>query len=74
MVALSAGGVPDAVADGISGFLVEPGDGAALAAKLAELLLDPARAAELGRRGRERVLAELNWDSVTDRTLAALGK
>ena len=73
VVALSAGGVPDAVADGISGLLVTPGDGATLAAKLSELLLDPARAAELGRRGRERVLAELNWDSVTERTLAALG-
>jgi phosphatidylinositol alpha-1,6-mannosyltransferase len=72
VVALSAGGVPDAVADGISGLLVAPGDGAALAARLSELLLDPARAAELGRRGRERVLGELNWDSVTERTLAAL--
>ncbi|HWP07063.1 MAG TPA: glycosyltransferase family 4 protein [Polyangiaceae bacterium] len=73
VVALAAGGVPDAVADGISGFLVAPGDRAALAARLSELLLDPARAAELGRRGRERVLGELNWDSVTERTLAALG-
>jgi len=72
VVALAAGGVPDAVADGISGFLVAPGDSAGLAAKLSELLLDPARAAELGRRGRERVLGELNWDSVTERTLAAL--
>jgi phosphatidylinositol alpha-1,6-mannosyltransferase len=73
VVAARAGGVPDAVADGISGLLVTPGDTAALGAKLCELLLDPARAAELGRRGRERVLGELNWDSVTERTLAALG-
>lgn len=72
VVALRSGGVPDAVADGVSGLLVEPGDIGALAAKLGELLRDPARAAELGRRGRERVLSELNWDRVTDRTLAAL--
>ena len=72
VVAARAGGVPDAVADGISGLLVTPGDSGELTTKLSELLLEPARAAELGRRGRERVLAELNWDAVTDRTLAAL--
>jgi phosphatidylinositol alpha-1,6-mannosyltransferase len=72
VVAQRAGGVPDAVADGISGVLVPPGDTAALAATLAELLLDRARAAALGRNGRERVLASLNWDSVTSRTLEAI--
>jgi len=72
VVALRAGGVPDAVADGVSGVLVESDDPQALGATLSELLLDPARAADLGRRGRERVLRELNWDSVTERTLAAL--
>jgi phosphatidylinositol alpha-1,6-mannosyltransferase len=72
VVAQRAGGVPDAVADGISGVLVPPGDRAVLAATLVELLLDRARAAALGRHGRERVLASLNWDSVTTRTLAAI--
>jgi len=72
VVAARAGGVPDAVADGVSGLLVTPGDVGELGAKLGELLADPARAAELGRRGRERVLGELNWDRVTERTLAAL--
>ena len=73
VVAARDGGVPDAVADGVSGVLVPPGDDEALAAALADLLLDRARAAELGRRGRERVLASLNWDSVTARTLEAMG-
>lgn len=72
VVAARAGGVPDAVADGVSGLLVTPGDGDELAQKLTALLGDPARAAELGRRGRERVLGELNWDRVTERTLEAL--
>lgn len=74
VVAARDGGVPDAVADGVSGLLVTPGNGAELAQKLSALLGDPLRAAELGRRGRERVLAELNWDAVTARTLAALGE
>jgi len=72
VVALRSGGVPDAVADGVSGLLVEPDEPQELAARLSELLLDPARAAELGRRGRERVLSELNWNRVTERTLEAL--
>ena len=72
VVALRSGGVPDAVADGVTGVLIEPDDPQALGTRLSELLLDPTRAAELGRRGRERVLSELNWDSVTERTLAAL--
>ncbi|HEX6766789.1 MAG TPA: glycosyltransferase family 4 protein [Polyangiaceae bacterium] len=72
VVAARAGGVPDAVAEGVSGLLVEPGDGEGLARTLAELLGDPARRAELGRRARERVLAELTWDAIAERTFAAL--
>jgi phosphatidyl-myo-inositol dimannoside synthase len=72
VVAARAGGVPDAVAHGVTGVLVPPGDPGALGAELSALLADPARRAELGRRGRERVLADFTWDRVVDRTLAAL--
>jgi phosphatidylinositol alpha-1,6-mannosyltransferase len=72
VVAARAGGIPDAVAHGVTGVLVPPGNTAALATELGALLGDPARRAELGRRGRERVLAEFTWDRVVDRTLAAL--
>jgi phosphatidylinositol alpha-1,6-mannosyltransferase len=72
VVAARAGGIPDAVAHGVTGVLVPPGDAAALGAELSALLSDPARRAELGRRGRERVLADFTWDRVVDRTLAAL--
>jgi phosphatidylinositol alpha-1,6-mannosyltransferase len=72
VVAARAGGIPDAVAHGITGMLVPAGDATALGTELASLLGDPARRAELGRRGRERVLAEFTWDRVVERTLAAL--
>jgi phosphatidylinositol alpha-1,6-mannosyltransferase len=72
VVAARAGGIPDAVSDGTTGLLVPPDDPRALAEALAALLRDPARRAELGRRGRERVLAEFTWERVVDRTLAAL--
>jgi phosphatidyl-myo-inositol dimannoside synthase len=73
VVAARAGGVPNAVAHGISGLLVGPDDPAELGRALIELLSDPARRAEFGRRGRERVLAEFTWDHVTARVLHALG-
>lgn len=50
-------GVAELVEDGISGFLVPPGDAAALAEKLAILLADPALRAAMGKAGRARVRA-----------------
>jgi glycosyltransferase involved in cell wall biosynthesis len=54
VVATRVGGVPDLIDDGVHGLLVQPQDPAAFAAAVAELLRDPARAAEMGRRGQER--------------------
>ncbi|QKJ20264.1 glycosyltransferase [Microbacterium hominis] len=56
-IAYASGGVPEAVVDGETGVLVPEGDAAALTAALAALLDDPERAAELGARGRARVIA-----------------
>ena len=50
------GGVPDVVRDGIDGFVVEPRDTAALAARLIELATDPELRERMGAAGRERVL------------------
>jgi len=41
------------------------------AAKLAELIADPARRAEMGRAGRARVLEQLSWEHSTRHLLAA---
>jgi phosphatidyl-myo-inositol dimannoside synthase len=72
VVALRAGGVPDAVADGVSGALVTPGDPAELTETLVGLLLDRARATLLGQRARARVLADFTWDRVADRVFDAI--
>ena len=45
---------------GGGGLLFEPNDPAALAAALETLLLDPDRARELGRRGRQAVISHFN--------------
>lgn len=62
IVATRVGGVPDLIVDGVHGLLVEPRDPAGLAAAIASLLRDPARAAEMGRRARERRRAEFDLD------------
>jgi glycosyltransferase involved in cell wall biosynthesis len=49
------GGLPEAVTDGESGLIVEPGDVAGLAGALERLLGDPALRAQLGAGARRRV-------------------
>jgi len=71
VVASRAGGLPELVRDGETGLLVPPDDPAALSAAIAALLSEPARRADLGRRGRERALSEFTWSAVAGRYLNA---
>ena len=71
VVAGRAGGVEDAVLDGITGTLVEPGDDAALAQAVIDLLADPERARQLGEAGRARVQETLNWTAFTREMMIA---
>jgi starch synthase len=75
VVASAVGGIPEVVDDGRTGLLVpyDPDDTAAfasgLAARISELLADPARAAAMGAAGRERVLAEFGWPAIAAQTV-----
>ena len=53
-VATTVGGVPEVVTSGEDGVLVPPGDPDALAGVLTQLLTNPARREELGRRAARR--------------------
>ena len=66
VVANRVGGVPDVVRDGVDGFLVEPGDVSAAAARLAELAADPALRSRLGESGRARVLERYSVERLVD--------
>ena len=58
VIATQVAGVPELVEDGISGFIVPPGDVDTLAARMDRLLSEPGLAAAMGARGRVKVAAE----------------
>lgn len=55
VVATAVDGTPEAVLNGVTGALVEPGDSEALAEAILGLLADPELRQRFGRAGRERV-------------------
>ncbi|MCA1818494.1 MAG: glycosyltransferase family 4 protein [Halobacteriales archaeon] len=72
VVASDVGGIPDFVRDGDNGYLARPGDAAHLADRIVAVLEAPDAAAEMGRRGRARVVAEHDWEKLAERTEAVL--
>ena len=58
VVSTAVAGVPEMIVDGADGFVVAPRDAGAFADALEKLLLDPARAAQCGQRGRESAAAK----------------
>lgn len=75
VVASDVGGIPEVVADGVTGSLVHYDSGAAadyeaaLAAAVNALIADPATAAQYGRAGRQRCIEEFSWDRIAEQTL-----
>jgi glycosyltransferase involved in cell wall biosynthesis len=67
VVSTRVGGIPEIVAHGETGMLVEPGDPKALAAAILELLRDDGRRRAMGAAGRRRVEQEFSWDRTAER-------
>ena len=59
-----SGGVPDAIADGVTGLLVEPTDVDAIADACVRLLTDRDLAQRMGCSGRERVRTAYTWEHI----------
>jgi mannosyltransferase len=67
LVASRAGAAELVVEDGVTGVLTPPGDVDALVAVLETLLRDPASAAAMGARARERVVEKFSLDAEANR-------
>jgi glycosyltransferase involved in cell wall biosynthesis len=63
VVATRTGGLPEAVADGQTGLIAEPGDPGDLARQLAYLANNPDERRRMGRNGRERVEREFTLEA-----------
>ena len=71
VVASRTGGLPEVVRDGENGFLVPPGDTAALRERLDQILGNRALGERLGANARENVLSCFTWEKVAERCLEA---
>lgn len=67
-------GVTELVEDGVTGRVVPPEDGLALAKAVIDLLRDPERARAMGRAGRRRVAAGYSLETMLDRMEAIYGE
>ena len=62
-----SGGIPDAIVDGVTGFLVDPLDAGEIAGKITRVLKSQNLGKELGEEGRRRVLRDFTWDVFSHR-------
>jgi exopolysaccharide biosynthesis WecB/TagA/CpsF family protein len=79
VVATAVGGVPEAVREGVTGFLVKrdrdrAATAAALAARIAELLLDRDLRERMGEAGRRRVAADFSSQAAARTMLAVYAR
>jgi glycosyltransferase involved in cell wall biosynthesis len=74
IIACRAGGMPEAVRDGLNGRIIEVGDVAALGEAMIQLLDDADLRQRMGAAGRALVLAEFSVDVMCDGNLAVYEK
>ncbi len=74
VIGSTADAMPEIVEEGVTGFLVPPGDHEALAARMIELLSSPERCSAMGRAARERVQQRFLWSQVVTRVEEGLAQ
>jgi len=73
VVATSVGGMPETVVDGVTGFVVPPGEPTTLRARLERLAGDPSLVEQMGRAAVAHTTRIFSWDRVVDRCFEAYG-
>lgn len=74
VVATDVGGVPEIIDDGRSGFVVPPGDPAAMAEAVLKLLRDKALRENMGRQGKRVLLERFRAEDYLQRVTGVYGK
>ncbi|NKR48859.1 glycosyltransferase [Rhodococcus hoagii] len=69
LIASTAGGLGEAVVDGVTGLSFEPGDVDGLTSAAREVLDDPAAAQRRAVAARERLTADFDWHKVAEETV-----
>ena len=64
MIASRAGGIPEAVSDGVTGILVDPDSPDEIVKALKKLLSDEKLAESLGQAGYNRCVREFAWSGL----------
>jgi glycosyltransferase involved in cell wall biosynthesis len=72
VVAFAVGGVPEAVDDGVTGFVIEPGDNQAMARALDRLAREPDLRLSMASAGRVKIAEHFLLSHALDRTLHVL--
>jgi len=67
IVANKVDGAPEAIEEGMNGFLTSVGDIRGMAGKIISLLDNPEMAKEMGRKGREKVFPEFDIDLMVEK-------
>jgi glycosyltransferase involved in cell wall biosynthesis len=70
----AVGGIPELIADGVTGFLLRPGDRRDLDAKLRTLIGDPDLRLRVGRSARRACEDHLNVERQLSEILAAIDR
>lgn len=67
VIGTNSGGIPDAISNGVTGILTEPGDIQELSQALITLLTDAEHAHTLGVNGRKRAEKQFSWEKAGEK-------
>jgi glycosyltransferase involved in cell wall biosynthesis len=63
VVATAVGGTPEIIEDRVNGYLVQPGDPAALAQRISDMLNSEEQRRTMGERGRSKIIKEFTFEA-----------
>ena len=74
VIATSVGGIPELMKDKETGFLVKKDNPKELAEKISILVNDTKKSENMGKKGKDFVIKNFNWDKICHDFLESLKK